>query len=491
MARRFRRLVLEPGLQRHRRPARHRRRPQGAGRRLPDSPHGDVERLRQAAGRSRQWHRPGRWHDQPDDPARALHRALRDEAVQPRHPDRPGQTARRAEDTATGVLATFEDGTDVRRGDARRCGWPALDEPAAHRSCRAVTARHRAAQPGRPRHDADARPDAGHLSHDLREAGVFRLHRPAIRRGLLVCERRRRRTPADGPVSAIGPALWKERLRQLFAERCGTGGRDHRRDRGGSGRLSDFRHAGGAAVARRTDGHHRRRGARHVAQRRPGRVAGDRRCRRAGQVPARRRRCRARRLPFTSGSAAGGSSGWCATRRGSAAPNPRDRSAAGSATCACRPRSGSSRVRRRTRGCIAITSTGASASATSGKGDVSWRIRDPRIRTTLRNSALFLETTGPVRPQPWLESVVPGSPHRPPRRQCLRSGEPSCKKTASSGAVAMTRGQERQTDLALGESDSPDCLLPDVPLTPLGTFYSMESCVPGCGGIPTRRSAHR
>ena len=115
-------VLLESGLQRHRCAARHRRRSRGARRRVPDAAHGDVERQRQAARRGGQWHRAGRRHDQPDDPARARcigRCATKRSAAASRSSRANGSSAPRP--TAAGVPACFDDGTDGATG---RC-WSA------------------------------------------------------------------------------------------------------------------------------------------------------------------------------------------------------------------------------------------------------------------------------------------------------------------------------------------------------------------------------
>ena len=64
-----------------------------------------------------------------------------------------------------------------------------------------------------------ARADAGHVPHDLRTAGVLRLHRPAVGRGVLVCQRRRDRSARAR--HGCTPPTWKDRLRTLFADDAG------------------------------------------------------------------------------------------------------------------------------------------------------------------------------------------------------------------------------------------------------------------------------
>ena len=80
-----------------------------------------------------------------------LHRALRDEAASRGIPIVQGKRLVAAEDTGTGVLAAFEDGTEVRAAMLVGADGLHSSEPAAHRPGGTVTARHRAAQPRRAR----------------------------------------------------------------------------------------------------------------------------------------------------------------------------------------------------------------------------------------------------------------------------------------------------------------------------------------------------
>ena len=248
-----------------------------------------------------------------------LHRALRDEAASRGIPIVQGKRLVAAEDTGTGVLAAFEDGTEVRA--AMLVGADGLHSKSrgiidtsapSPRDTGLLSLGGRAAT-----RTLEPTPDTFHMifgkqaffGFTVRPSGEVYWFANIVSADI----------PARRPVSAIGPALWKERLRTLFAGDAGPAAEiiDATGEDLAAYPILDMPavprwHAGPMVITG---------DAAHATSPSAGQGASlaiedavvlAKCLRDAGGV--------GEGLPATSGSGGGGSSGWCATRRGSAAP---------------------------------------------------------------------------------------------------------------------------------------------------------------------------